>query len=39
MDDKLDVVDIRDFKDEDITEEFAGGNKNAQELTKENKNE
>ena len=39
MDDKLDVVDIRDFKDEDITEEFVGGNRYIQEQIKENKNE
>ena len=39
-DDKtLEIVDIREFKDEDIPEEFVGGNKYIQEQIKENKDE
>lgn len=33
---KLEIVDIREFKDEDIPEEFVGGNKF---VAKENKDE
>lgn len=38
-DDKLEVVDIRDFKPEDVPEEFVGGNKYSPDPVKEGKNE